>query len=145
MTRPDPSLHIEQQNESVVLRMLAWGEARNQSAIGIAAVLWVVRNRALKHDTSLKYEALRPLQFSCFNEGDPNRYKMLNACDEDPLGWAKVDDVCTLFEAGHLHDPTLGSLNYYVTKMPTPPAWASAESGWLTRAVIGAHSFGVAA
>ena len=145
MIRPAPGLTIEEQPEPVVLRMLAWGEARNQGGEGIAAVLWVVRNRALKSGRTYKMEALRHLQFSCFNENDPNRDKLLTAWLTDGRGWSNVDHIAELFEGGHLNDPTLGSTHYYVASMTNPPRWGSPEHGWQHRARIGAHEFGVAA
>lgn len=145
MTDPVPGLTIEQQPEPVVIRMLGYGEARGEGPVGIAAVLWVLRNRALKRDTSLKHEALRRLQFSCFNDDDPNRAKLLTAYKTDPAAWASVDAVATMFEHGHTADPTLGSTHYFVASMPNPPAWASAENGWQHRARIKSHEFGVAA
>ncbi len=143
--KPVPGIQIEDQPEDVVLRLLAYGEARGEGRSGILAVLHVVRNRALKRDTTMKREALRPLQFSCFNADDPNRAKMLSAWEHDPSGWALCDEAVSAFSEGDTVDDTLGSLNYYVTDMKRPPKWSKPENGWVTRAVIGHHTFGVAA
>ena len=145
MMRPVPGIPIEQQPEGVVLRMAGWAEARGEIRKGLLAVLWVIRNRALHADTSLKAEILKPWQFSSFNQADPNRDKMLRAWTDDSLAWAAVDAVCELFEAGSTEDPTDGARHYYVEKMPDPPKWGRGHPGWMEHCVIGRQVFGIAA
>jgi cell wall hydrolase len=145
MIRPAPGLSIEQQPESIVARMLAYGEARGEGGVGILAVLHVVLNRALRLDTTLKHEALRKRQFSCFNDEDPNRNNLLTADIRSPNAWAAVDAVCSIFEAGFTTDPTHGATHYYVEHMENPPAWGRGHAEWKETVVIGAHVFGVAA
>jgi spore germination cell wall hydrolase CwlJ-like protein len=145
MLAPAPALTIEQQPEPIVMRMLAYGEARGEGARGINAVLHVVQNRALKADTTFKHEALRPLQFSCFNANDPNRPALLSAWVHDPTTWAICDAICTLFEAGETKDATGGARNYFVALMSNPPAWTMFQNGWVRTASIGKHEFGNAA
>lgn len=142
MTTPVPGLTIEQQPEGIVLRMLAWGEARGEGIDGMVAVLHVVRNRALKRDTTMKHEALRRLQFSCFNDNDPNRGKMLAAWHNDPAGWGAAEAAVLILNEKPEQDPTHGATHYYVTAMPHPPAWSKPEAGWETTAVLGHHTFG---
>jgi spore germination cell wall hydrolase CwlJ-like protein len=136
---------IEEQSEPVVLRMLAYGEARGEGGIGILAVLHVVMNRALKLDTTLKHEALRKRQFSCFNDEDPNRRELLMADIKSPNIWSAIDAICEVFERGFTLDPTKGASHYYVEHMENPPAWGRGHPDWKETAVLGHHVFGVAA
>jgi len=105
----------------------------------------VLRNRALKADTSLKHEALRDRQFSCFNDGDPNRDLLLQAWRTSPTHWHACDAVAELFEQGCTIDPTFSATHYYVEKMDNPPAWGRGHAEWKETVVIGSHLFGRAA
>lgn len=145
MTRPAPGLTLDQQSEAIIIRLLLWGEARGEPVIGKLAVLYVLHNRAMKRDTSLKAEALRPLQFSCFNAEDPNRGKMLNAWKDDPIQWAICDAVASAYENGVTTDPTKGADHYYVTRMKHPPEWGRGHKDWIECAEIGHHVFGITA
>jgi len=145
VVRPAPGLTIEQQLEEVVIRLLVWGEARGESAVGKLAVLWVVHNRALLRDTSLKTEALRDRQFSCFNADDPNREKLLKAHELDPAGWKACDAICELYAAHLTTDPTKGATHYYVAAMKNPPTWGRGHHGWVETFEEGHHVFGRAA
>lgn len=142
--RPVPGIPIEGQPEGVVIRLCLWGEARGESGPGKIAVLWVLRNRALKHDTTLKAEALRPWQFSSFNANDPNREKLLTAWIEDPKGWAVCDAVAELFESVDMIDPTMGATHYFNPDV-VKPEWGPGHAQWRETARIGKHLFGVAA
>ena len=144
MTRPVPGLAIEQQPEAVVRRMLAYGEARSEGPRGVLAVVTVLQARGRRWKRTDRHEALRPLQFSCFNDDDPNRAKLLTAFKDDPQTWAMVDAVCTLFEQGCTLDPTLGADHYYVEGQVAPP-WGAGHPGWKDHGKIGRHRFGVAA
>lgn len=145
MIRPIPGMPIEDQPEPAVLAMLCWGEARGESVVGKLSVLHVVRTRALKRDTSMKAEALRRKQFSCFNEDDPNRAGMLFAHSAKPATWAECALVVELFLANVTLDPTKGATHYFVTKMDHPPAWGPGHADWVEHIVIGHHTFGTAA
>ena len=147
MLKPVPGLQVDQQPEPVLLRMCGWAEARGEPRRGLLAVLHVIRNRALKADTTLAKEILRPWQFSAFNadEHTGQRRQMLEAHATDPRGWACVDAVCELFEQGCTGDPTEGATHYYVEKMENPPKWGRSHEGWQETRVIGLHVFGRAA
>ncbi len=144
MIRPAPGLTIEQQSEEVLLRACLWAEARGEPAVGRLAIAWVIKNRALHADSTMKAQILKPWQFSSFNQNDPNRELLLVAHKQDPGGWAAVDAICELFENRVTEDPTSGALNYYVEKMDKPPAWGRGYAGWMEHGVIGRHVFGIA-
>jgi N-acetylmuramoyl-L-alanine amidase len=141
MRTPLVGVPLEDQPEEIVSRMGVWGEARGESAKGKAAVWWVVRNRAVRADTSIREQWLRPLQFSCFNANDPNRSAMLQAHSNSPAAWAACDAVCELCEAGLLDDPTHGATHYYRPDVCSP-VWGRGHDGWHETAVIGHHVFG---
>ena len=142
MIKPAPGLKIEQQTEAWVLRACMWAEARGEPAVGRLAVAWTIRNRAVARDTSLKFEILKPWQFSSFNENDPNRELLLLAHKQDPAGWGAVDAIAELFENKATVDPTLGATHYYVLDMPNTPKWGRGHATWDETIVIGAHVFG---
>ena len=142
MIRPIPGMMIEQQPESWCLRACMWAEARGEPAVGRLAVAWVLRNRAMKRDTSIKHEVLRPWQFSSFNDNDPNRGLILMAHKQDPAGWGAVDGIAELFENKATVDPTLGASHYYVMDMANPPDWGRGHATWDETIVIGHHVFG---
>ena len=144
MKTPIPGIPLEDQPEAVVLRLCVWAEARGEPAVGKLAVVWVIKNRAIKAETNLKHEILRPWQFSSLNQNDPNRGKMLDAHLKDVAGWAACDAVCELFEQKATVDPSLGSTHYYVLGRVTP-SWGRGHPGWQERIQIGAHLFGRAA
>jgi len=145
MIRPAPGVDIELQPETALLRMVAWAEARGEPRRGLLGVLHVIRNRALRRDTTLKAEILRPWQFSSFNADDPNRPKMMTAAADDPLSWAAIDAICELFELGYTNDPSQGASHYYVEKMKNPPEWGRGHADWKETVVLGRHVFGVTA
>lgn len=141
---PVPGLQLESQPEGVLRRMVAWGEARGEGALGMLAVLCVVRNRALKKGKTESSIILAPLQFSSFNEDDANRAKLVNAYKDDPRGWAAADAVAALIESQATLDVTLGATHYYVLGQVDPP-WGRRHPGWRDTVVLGKHVFGVAA
>jgi N-acetylmuramoyl-L-alanine amidase len=66
-----------------------YGEARNQRQMGKEAVAWVVLNRLSKkswYGDSIAGVCLKPWQFSCWNESDPNS-KMIAAVTLDNQGF----------------------------------------------------------
>jgi spore germination cell wall hydrolase CwlJ-like protein len=138
---------IEAQPEGVILRMCGWAEARGEPRRGLLGVFWVIRNRALHADTTLKVQILKPWQFSAFNttEHTGQRERMLMAFRDDPDQWAAVDAVAELFEQGCTEDPTEGSTHYFVANMANPPKWGPGHPGWMEHVKIGAHLFGRAA
>lgn len=142
--KPDASKPIEQQTDAVLRRMLLYGEARNQPALGMLAILWVCLHRAQKANKGWADIILAPKQFSSFNADDPNRELLLTAADRDRPAWIKVDAVCELFEDGITTDPTNGATHYYNPKVVSP-AWGRGHPGWVETAVIDDHVFGRAA
>lgn len=78
--QPNPAKPLAEQDTSVLLAMLIFGEARGQSYQAKVAVGCVVKNRAALHSTefgkTLAAVMTRPWAFDCFNHSDPNHAKV---------------------------------------------------------------------
>src|SRR5258706_3665893 len=120
-----------------------WGEARNQSIEGQAAVAYVIKNRSVKRGLSISQVCKQPLQFSCWNINDPNRNRMLSlTLDSSPTFVESFGIACLVFH-GSIPDPTDGADHYHTTKNVLnskvwPPIWASSMQ---VSKVIGDHTF----
>ncbi len=78
---------------------------------------------------------LRPWQFSCWNEGDPNRAVIENV-DASNRNFASCLRIARRAVAGALEDPTMGATHYHARG--SFPPWAR---GRKTSAEIGNHLF----
>lgn len=120
-----------------------WGEARNQSYNGQVAVGYVIKNRSIDRGISIANVCKQPLQFSCWNENDPNRPKMLAQTLETSPTFLEAYGISCLVIGGSVNDPTFGANHYFTTNnvlnlKTWPPIWA----GRMQRvAVIGDHTF----
>ncbi len=113
----------------MVLARTIYGEARGElnkpegGMQSLEAVAWVVRNRALqkRFGKSISNVCLQPWQFSCWNNNDPNRPKLLNVTFDD-----KVFQTCYLTATnvvfGKAEDCTFGADHYHTVR--TAPYWA---------------------
>lgn len=117
-----------------------WGEARGESQLGKVAVGWVIRNRRDSGkwfgQGTLTNICLRPWQFSCWNENDPNSQKALDVELDDPLLQKCLHAALTALH-GMESDPTSGATHYYVAGTPEPD-WAKGKTPTCT---IGVHRF----
>ncbi len=125
-------------SDAEIVARTVWGEARGEGEAGWIAVAWVIRNRAAHpgwwgHD--LRSVCLKPAQFSSWNEGDPNRAKMLALPEADAVLTAIRGAVARVL-AGDIPDPT-GGAAYYHTKT-VRPNWDAAMA---RTAAIGGHEF----
>ena len=145
---PIPHLPYKEQDTLVLLTMVLWGEARNQTHEGLTGVAWVIRNRVLDakerfgHDW--KSVILKPKQFSCLNPDDPQAAMMLYPQRySTPEIWRRCAEVAEGVFRGDLADPTSGANHYYTVRRPRwakawPPRWA----GSMTKTVVlGDHQF----
>lgn len=120
-----------------------YGEARGESHEGQVAVGWVIRNRAerrgfvgpMLHMAGAVTKACRmPWQFSCWNEGDPNREKLLALQPEDYEAQRKIASAVV---EGIVEDVTGGADHYHTVNIPLP-FWARSYEPVKK---IGAHIF----
>ena len=137
-------------DDITILALTIFGEARGQSNAGREAVANVILNRLDLRESgigprnwgnTLQDVCLAPLQFSAWNEGDPNRAKMLALA----FGDAKPDKAyneCRALAgrmlAGQLSDNTNSADHYLVSSIANRTKWAKGKK---PVAVIGAHSF----
>ena len=88
-----------------IMAKTMWGESRNQDTSGQIAVASVIKNRAEArrwYGNTPKEVCLKEWQFSCWNEGDPNKIK----------------------------DNTEGSTHYHTTNIM--PKWAQGKTPVVT-------------
>ena len=126
---PKPDQDFSIQDIDTLLAMCIWGEARGEIPEGRQGVGAVIRTRS-EHPRwwghSYRSVILNPLQFSCFNEGNPNREKMLLPLRYD---FSEVWDDCYWVAVGILDgsiaDPTGGADSYFDDSLKNrPPHWA---------------------
>lgn len=136
-----------------------YGEARGEDVAGKVAVANVILNRfkIAKERRSIKGPrnfsdnfgdgitvagtCQRAWQFSCWNENDPNRDKIVNVKGSD-LYFIECMLVAKAALAGLFVDNTLGSTHYYVTTTGFPGGWKKkGEDEPEPAVIIGKHSF----
>ncbi|MDE1901535.1 MAG: cell wall hydrolase [Alphaproteobacteria bacterium] len=117
-----------------------WGEARGEGNMGMVAVACVIMNR-VKHGGWWGNDVLsvcqKPFQFSCWNENDPNREKLI-AVDGTDTQFVEATAIAVRVSAGDYTDLTNGADSYYDRRMATPPIWAA---NLVPTASIGHHIF----
>ena len=130
-----------------ILARTIFGEARGEykKATGglsaLIAVANVVINRwkeGKRYGTAIHEVCLKPYQFSCWNEGDPN----LPLLEQLEYGENETLDLCrtvaTNVIKGAWPDLTKGANHYYASTLKTPPSWAQ---GHKPTSQIGQHLF----
>lgn len=125
------------------MALTMWGEARNQGDEGMRAVGHVIHNRWLaeKHGAYVTDTVSKAWQFSCWNEGDPNRQAMLDIDllprdSADHRLWVEARALADEILSGRSSDPTGGALFYHTEAVQ--PAWSR---GVTPVARIGSHLF----
>lgn len=121
-----------------VLARTLWGEARGEGRDGMRAVAGTILNRAARPGwwgRSVAEICLKPRQFSCWLESDPNRVKLL-AVDGRDRQFASALSIAVDALAGILPDYTFGATHYHARDCT--PAWVN---GRTPCAVIGRHAF----
>lgn len=117
----------------------AWGEARGEGRQGMQAVLNVIGNRASNpgwwgHDIAGVCQ--EHAQFSCWDDDDPNRTKLLTVTYADPQ-FREALVLAGCLAAAHLPDLT-GGADHYFDRRGATPYWAK---GAFYRCTIGHHAF----
>jgi len=133
---PDKRKPLDRQAPDVLLALCLYHEARGEGEDGLAAVAWVIRNRAARPcwwGKTLPQVILKPKQFSCFN-GWKKSGGRLYAVDLDAYG--DCYEIGAQVVAGLIADPTEGATHY--CRHDCWPKWR-AELKFIKR--IGAHVF----
>jgi len=106
-----------------LLAVTVWGEARGEDIIGKLAVAHVILNRLKSRNllpADLAKVVLKPWQFSCWNQNDPNASKMgYPIKHSNAVVWDACATIAALALGGLTVDPT-GGASHYCTK----PLWA---------------------
>jgi spore germination cell wall hydrolase CwlJ-like protein len=131
-----------------ILARTLYGEARGEGFGGMIAVGWTIRNRVEKdlgNDGRPDWwgegyvgVCLRPYQFSCWNQNDPN-YPYLSGAKTIPNAqYMKAREAAVAVIEAREPDPTAGATHYYAKSMKTPPNWVKGAKPTVT---IGNHRF----
>jgi N-acetylmuramoyl-L-alanine amidase len=105
--------------ESIVLATL-WAECRSEPLEGMLAVAEVIRRRTKDHynsDGTLTGTCCKPYQFSCWNQDDKQRLRMLNLSDQDSMVMRMRD----VWENSEFTDYSNGAVLYYSPDAMRPP------------------------
>lgn len=127
---------------SLLLAALIYGEARGERVEGRIAVGHVAKNRTKAPGwwgTTWKEVILKPYQFSCFLESDPNSgllLKMLADKDNIEPVWRECKYLAMGIINGDLLDNTKGATHYHT--LGILPKWAKDKTPIL---LIGNHAF----
>ncbi len=81
---------------------------------------------------------LKPWQFSCWNQSDPNHSYLSGAKPIPAAQFAQAQRAADQVMSGAVPDPTGGATHYYATTMPKAPAWAAGAKETLR---LGHHVF----
>lgn len=137
---------IAEMHEIDIMARTIYGEARGEYACingglsSLIAVGNVIMNRVEQQcwfGRSIRDVCLRPYQFSCWNEADINRQKLLNVTLTSPI----YKECLAVAEAVSRHrypDLTKGADHYYSVDLKIPPKWALSAKEC---AQIGRHRF----
>ena len=138
-----PTLETRRNQEVDVLARTLYGEARGESLSGKEAVACVILNRVKRSKdrgsywwgNSVEGVCQKPWQFSCWNENDPNREKILSM-----QAGHRVFDTCVRIArraiSGCLDDETSGATHYHTLNINPP--WSRGRPAC---AEIGHHLF----
>lgn len=138
-------LVVDEEEIDVMARTI-YGEARGEygridgGLASLIAVGNVVMNRVQQKTwfgRTVREVCLKPYQFSCWNENDPNREKLCGVSSDNQV-FAQCLDVAKAVVARRYPDLTKGSDHYYSNDLVFPPKWAY-EANECVR--IGKHRF----
>lgn len=128
-------------DDVAALASAIYGEARNQSPLGKAAVAHTVVTRSnlggvSVADTVYGSSSKKYGQYSFANPKDKNAKTVAKAPRVDPKGWASAVETAKGVLSGQIENPVPGATNYKVTG--TKAGWAKKASNL---GKVGAHTF----
>lgn len=134
-----------------VLALTIYGEARGESIEGQVAIANIIMNRFLsntfKYKNNVGNVCLEKFQFSCWNDNDPNRAKLLSLANSLVIGDIKDTilrqclAVARNIVGNHFVDNISGNKNYMTNNLfnsNKKPSWAINAKNIK---VIGNHTF----
>ena len=127
-------------NDLEIMAKTVYGEARGEAHEGRVAVAQTILNRLLAdtwYGDTLAEVCLKPFQFSCWNEDDPNLVKLTDLSLARSSIFAECMIACLdALRSATDHDPTNGATHYHTKSIS--PYWAMGKN---TCAEIGNHLF----
>jgi N-acetylmuramoyl-L-alanine amidase len=136
-----------------IVALTIYGEGRGEPIEGQIAIGCIIRNRVHEATISKGYKdiCLAPLQFSCWNENDPNRKLLESIVTKMQGGFLSTDNTtdpvlrqCIYVSKGIVDwdiMSNIGSSTNYMTKQlynANPPVWARELK---VSSTIGKHVF----
>lgn len=105
-----------------------FGESESNNERDAVAIASVIMNRVSLPNwpDTIEEVCLQSWQFSCWNENDPNRERILNA-DNRSSWFRRCQAIAEKAAAGKLKDPTIRSTHYYATYVAIP-RWAKGKT-----------------
>jgi N-acetylmuramoyl-L-alanine amidase len=114
-------------SDEILLARMLFGEARNCSDEEKGAIAYTAFNRANDgkkwNGESVRDSILKKWQYSCFNEGDPNREKLMDPESHDRNAWGECLRVADEVLRGEHSDLNKGQTHYHTRGIN--PSWAS--------------------
>ena len=144
VVRPDKTPMTDNALDEVdVLARTIWGEARSEGERGMVAVACLIRNRVCDRKWPNNYPdvCLQPKQFSAWNDGDPNRARMVKVTTSDAMFGKALSIAAEVMFRRLAEDPTNEANHYCTTDLfnsSRRPFWANPEK---ITARIGRHVF----
>jgi len=145
--KKETDLHSQRKREVDVLARTIYGEARGETVRGKEAVACVIMNRVRRAQerggywwgASVEKVCLKPWQFSCWNEHDPNREKI----QQVERGGGVFDSLFAHRAPGGVgmfgrSDPRRDPLPH-LARQPTVVAWSSRMCGDRSAPVLQRH------
>ena len=115
-------------SDEVTLARMIFGEARSCEDLERVAVGYTAVNRANDgkkwNGETVKEAVLKPWQYSCFNENDPNREKLMNPQMYDEKSFRECLDIARGVLSGERKDVSEGATHYFNPQYARPD-WAS--------------------
>jgi hypothetical protein len=127
--------------EILTLARTLYGEARGESREGIEAVANVILNRVRsnRYPNTVAKVCLQRLQFSCWNDNDPNRKIISKLKPGDNPVFDMILQIATRAVLGGLPALVVGALHYHAKQVK--PNWVKNSPGATLVATIGSHLF----
>jgi len=115
-------------SEDVLLARMIYGEARNCPDIEKIAIAYTAINRAKDgkawNGRTLKEAILKPWQYSCFNQDDPNREQLKDPEAYDPKAFHDCLKIAKGVLSGKYKDPVRATHYYNPASVKNKPNWA---------------------
>jgi len=136
-----PEANTNVDAEILTLARTLYGEARGEPREGIEAVANVILNRVMsnRYPNTIAKVCLQRLQFSCWNDDDPNRKIIAKLMPGDNPVFDMVLQIATRAVLGGLPALVIGVLHYHAKQVR--PSWVKNSPGATLMATIGSHLF----